>query len=152
MNKWVEIIKMCIEQVEKDEEEAKKRAKMTLNSSYGVLSMLHNNQLYVPVKIQDINFIIEYVKTTSKLNPQSTQEVSTRLKDIIGMLKGLKCGKDLETDDESLMIMNKDVFNTILKDIDGVLWETQHIPGYPTYDKIEEVREKIRNIRLRIKE
>lgn len=50
------------------------------------------------------------------------------------------------------MIMNKDVFNTILKDIDGVLCETQHIPGYPTYDKIEEVREKIRNIRLRIKE
>lgn len=28
MNKWVEIIKMCIEQVEKDEEEAKKRAKI----------------------------------------------------------------------------------------------------------------------------
>lgn len=144
MSKWSEIIKMCVEQIEKDEEEAKKRAKMVLNAKYGVSSMKEN-------KTQEIDFIIKYVRTLKTIvNRTTTYDITSRLEDIIRLLNGLK-GKEttLSTNTHSLYIINKDELNTILNDFDDVLWDVAHI-SYSSRNDIVKIRENIHDIRRKI--
>jgi hypothetical protein len=136
---------MCIEQIEKDEEEAKKKAKMVLNTTYGISSRKAN-------KTQEIDFIIKYIRSLKNIvNRTTTYDITSRLQDVIRLLNGLKEEQsDSSTNIDRLFIINKDELNGILNDFDGVLWDIQHIQYYSPANKIVEISEKIYDIRRKI--
>lgn len=78
MNKWNEIIKLCIEQIEKDEENAKNKVEIRTD---GVTI----------VKVQEIDFILEYIDTLlSILYQYPTYNVLERLEDVRSLVANLK--------------------------------------------------------------
>lgn len=86
MNKYTEIIRMCIEQIEKDEEEAKKKVKIMLNSRYGVMQ-----QQNAPINAQEIDFILTYIDTLlSILHAHPTYNVIELLEVVRTLFANLK--------------------------------------------------------------
>ena len=82
MNKYTEIIRMCIEQIEKDEEEAKKKVKIMLNSRYGVMQQQN---------AQEIDFILTYIDTLlSILHAHPTYNVIELLEVVRTLVANLK--------------------------------------------------------------
>lgn len=78
MNKWNEIIKLCIEQIEKDEENAKKMVEIRTDD-------------VTIVNTKKIDCIIEYASTTlSVLNRMTTYARTERMKNLIKLLEELK--------------------------------------------------------------
>ena len=78
MNKWNEIIKLCIEQIEKDEENAKKMVEIRTDD-------------VTIVNKKEIDYIIEYASTIlSVLNITTTYDIKERMKSLIKMLEALK--------------------------------------------------------------
>lgn len=78
MNKWNEIIKLCIEQIEKDEANAKKMVEIRTDD-------------VTIVNTKKIDCIIEYASTTlSVLNRMTTYARTERMKNLIKLLEELK--------------------------------------------------------------
>lgn len=78
MNKWNEIIKLCIEQIEKDEANAKKMVEIRTDD-------------VTIVNTKKIDCIIEYASTTlSVLNRMTTYARTERMKNLIKLLEALK--------------------------------------------------------------
>lgn len=78
MNKWNEIIKLCIEQIEKDEENAKKMVEIRTDD-------------VTIVNKKEIDYIIEYASTIlSVLNTTTTYDIKERMKSLIKLLEVLK--------------------------------------------------------------
>ena len=78
MNKWNEIIKLCIEQIEKDEANAKKMVEIRTDD-------------VAIVNTKKIDCIIEYASTTlSVLNRMTTYARTERMKNLIKLLEELK--------------------------------------------------------------
>lgn len=78
MNKWNEIIKLCIEQIEKDEENAKKMVEIRTDD-------------VTIVNTKEIDFIIEYANTLlSVLNTTTTYDRTERMISLIRLLEALK--------------------------------------------------------------
>lgn len=78
MNKWNEIIKLCIEQIEKDEENAKKMVEIRTDD-------------VTIVNTKKIDYIIEYASTIlSVLNITTTYDIKERMKSLIKLLEALK--------------------------------------------------------------
>lgn len=78
MNKWNEIIKLCIEQIEKDEENAKKMVEIRTDD-------------VTIVNKKEIDYIIEYASTIlSVLNTTTTYDIKERMKSLIKLLEALK--------------------------------------------------------------
>lgn len=78
MNKWNEIIKLCIEQIEKDEENAKKMVEIRTDD-------------VTIVNKKEIDYIIEYASTIlSVLNITTTYDIKERMKSLIKLLEALK--------------------------------------------------------------
>lgn len=133
MNKWNEIIRLCIEQIEKDEANAKKMAETRRDT----VKIVH---------VQEIDFIIEYLNTIlSILNITTTYDIKERLKDVIRLLNGLKGSVDNTVADiNCLCVINKSALNNILSNIDTLIWHDKHIPDYPTAEKLEEIRSELK--------
>lgn len=78
MNKWNEIIKLCIEQIEKDEENAKKMVEIRTDD-------------VTIVNKKEIDYIIEYASTIlSVLNTTTTYDIKEPMKSLIKLLEALK--------------------------------------------------------------
>ena len=78
MNKWNEIIKLCIEQIEKDEENAKKMVEIRTDD----VTIVNKKQ---------IDYIIEYASTIlSVLNTTTTYDIKEPMKSLIKLLEALK--------------------------------------------------------------
>ena len=78
MNKWNEIIKLCIEQIEKDEENAKKMVEIRTDD-------------VTIVNKKKIDYIIEYASTIlSVLNTTTTYDIKELMKSLIKLLESLK--------------------------------------------------------------
>lgn len=78
MNKWNEIIKVCIEQIEKDEENAKKMVEIRTDD-------------VTIVNTKKIDYIIEYArKMLSVLNTMTSYARNERMNNLIKLLEALK--------------------------------------------------------------
>lgn len=78
MNKWNEIIKLCIEQIEKDEENAKKMVEIRTDD-------------VTIVNKKKIDYIIEYASTIlSVLNTTTNYDIKELMKSLIKLLESLK--------------------------------------------------------------
>lgn len=78
MNKWNEIIKLCIEQIEKDEENAKNMVEIRTDDA-------------TIVKLQEIEFILAYIDTLlSILYTHPTYNVLERIEDVRSLVSNLK--------------------------------------------------------------
>lgn len=78
MNKWNEIIKFCIEQIEKDEENVKNMEEKRTDD-------------VTIVKLQDIEFILAYIDTLlSILYTHPTYNVLERIEDVRSLVANLK--------------------------------------------------------------
>jgi hypothetical protein len=78
MNKWNEIIKLCIEQIEKDEENAKNMVEIRTDD-------------VTIVKLQEIEFILAYIDTLlSILYTHPTYNVLERIEDVRSLVSNLK--------------------------------------------------------------
>lgn len=78
MNKWTEIIKLCIEQIEKDEENAKKMVEIRTDD-------------VTIVNKKKIDYIIEYASSIlSVLNTTTNYDIKEPMKCLITLLEALK--------------------------------------------------------------
>lgn len=78
MNKWNEIIKLCIEQIEKDEENAKNMVEIRTDD-------------VTIVKLQEIEFILAHIDTLlSILYTHPTYNVLERIEDVRSLVSNLK--------------------------------------------------------------
>lgn len=78
MNKWNEIIKLCVEQIEKDEENVKNMAEIKTDD-------------ITIVKLQDIEYILAYIDTLlSILYTHPTYNVLENIEDVRSLVANLK--------------------------------------------------------------